>query len=538
MEREGAALIAFGLPPRSRHGKPIAIPPERPFLIKLFEGLLAIGGRIAIAVPLFLLITGLLEPAWIWLVAGLFLLIVTSGEAIKLSRTGGIGELKEKLHREEGEPRGRGRPIGPDGLKRRYEMLFAMEDERRDRITGMLMWWLIIPALIYAVWAWSEPVIGWRNPLHGTQVVTMAMSTWLVLKLSRVPPYNPRRRTQVRVMLTLLVPAVLLAGLWIRHPYLRPGYPDAARVKVEQLLKKPDIPATQYHVAALVEYAHELEARGEIQRAGELLNMATMVDVTDPALQEAFGRFLGRHEPAGVDAIFYRRAADLRSGAALQVSDEPYQLDHAETLPLLAPDSPRGHSLVLVADSQTPVAVLDVVGSVLRRELGVPVYRHPQQVDLSGVQGRQDRRGNKVQLGIDQVWNAMAAQIPLPEFEPRQHLLITARDLHGSGRNYLYNAPVGPQGGLVSYHRLGKHEDPLNDRDLLDDLCKQALATTIKSLTIYPCPDPRDVTAYVNGPLQLARKGRHPLPATLTAYRFGVARWAVELGRAEERGGR
>lgn len=57
------------------------------------------------------------------------------------------------------------------------------------------------------------------------------------------------------------------------------------------------------------------------------------------------------------------------------------------------------------------------------------------------------------------------------------------------------------------------------------------ISTVIKSLIIYPSPDPRDVTAYVNGTFQLSWKGRRPLPATLTAYREQIRRWSHGMKR-------
>lgn len=66
---------------------------------------------------------------------------------------------------------------------------------------------------------------------------------------------------------------------------------------------------------------------------------------------------------------------------------------------------------------------------------------------------------------------------------------------------------------------LGNTTKPPTNKALLNSLSKQALSTVLKSVIIYPSPDPRDVTAYVNGPFQLARKGRRPLPATLATYR-------------------
>ena len=532
MEREGT-LAGFGLPRPFQSGKTPAISPPRTFPLLFCEVFLIGGGRIAAAVLLVLLGLGVIATPWIWLVLALFLLALTLDGLLRIMRMRKFEAAEiDYLGKEKELKRLDGMALDK-ALKQLDSRVFYNLDARRSIAAGIVLWWIVTPALLFAVWAWTEPVIGWINPLDGLQVCLIAVGVFGFAAAGAAHVMQPRKRTRWRLFLSLAVLALLFSGIWVRHPYLRPGYPDPLRVKVEQLLKKPDIHATQYHSGVLVEYARELEAKGETRKAGEFFSMATKVDVTNPDFQDAFADFLSRHASAGADAVFRRRAAELRSGVALKASEGPYQLDDAAILPVLGPDSPRGHALVLVADLQTPVELLDVVGSVLRKELGVEVYRHPQQVDFSKVAGRRGS-GDDPQIRIDDAWRELASQIPLPRSVPRQHIVITARDLYGEGRNYLFSSPTGPFGGVVSYHRLGKREDPCHDPDLLDKLCKQSLATAIKSLTIYPCPDSRDVTAYVNGPFQLQRKGRRPLPATLEAYRFGIARWTTELAREEK----
>ncbi|WP_035612269.1 hypothetical protein [Haloferula sp. BvORR071] len=502
-----------------------AISAKRPFLILFCELVPIAGGGFAAAGFLALIGLGLIAPPWIWVAAGLFMMSLTLSGILSFLRMRRGSDLKADKSDEFDDE-------DSEFLRRTSHPIYG-EQARRDLLAGIAMWWVAVPALIFGVWAWSEPVLDWSNPLDWRQVLCIAAGVLLFAKLGSAHLLEPQKRTWLRAILAVAVVAVLVAGLWERHPYLLPGYPDAARVKVEQLFKSGDLKSYHYHTAALTKYAQELEGKGEIQKAGDLFNIASRVDVTDAGLQENFAKFLTRHAPAGEDAVFYQRAAEIRSGAALKASREPYAIDPHGPLPMLMPDSPLEHAVVLVADQDTSPELLDLVGHVLGDELKLPVYRYPLGVDFSKVAGR-GRGEDGPQMRIDQAWAAVAAQIPISPLEPRQYLVITVRDLYADGVNYLYNSATIPGCGIASYQRLGKRYDPCNDRDLLEALCKQSLATVIKSLTLYPCPDLRDVTAYVDGPSQLGRKGRHALPATLSAYRYEAENWAAARRKARE----
>lgn len=326
-----------------------------------------------------------------------------------------------------------------------------------------------------------------------------------------------------------VVVMVAAASLYLRHPYLLPGYPDATRIRAARVLAAGNIVTTQHHSGALVAYALELEQAGQIQKAGDLLNLASRCDGTNPEIQETFADFLKRHGRPGEDAMYRKLAADLRSGDALKVSDTAYDFDHSTPLPLFSNDMPAGHAVVLVADRDTPPELLDLLGSVLRTELGVAVYRHPTVVDIKATSRR--RGLTSKQVSIEDAWKEASAQLEAQRTGPHQFLVVTACDLFAPGANFLYSSPTSPGNGIVSYARLGSVKSPATDRKLLDSLCKQTISTVIKSLIIYPSPDPRDVTAYVNGSFQLSRKGRRPLPATLTAYREQIRRWSYGMKR-------
>lgn len=45
--------------------------------------------------------------------------------------------------------------------------------ERRDAVLKIFSWWLALPALLFAVWAWSEPVVGWYHTLHLPTAIVM-----------------------------------------------------------------------------------------------------------------------------------------------------------------------------------------------------------------------------------------------------------------------------------------------------------------------------------------------------------------------------
>jgi hypothetical protein len=310
---------------------------------------------------------------------------------------------------------------------------------------------------------------------------------------------------------------VAAASVCLRHPYILPNYPEATKTRAERVLAAGNIVTIQPHAGALVDYARELEHSAQIQKAGELLHLASRCDGTNPDIQETYADFLQRHGRPGDDQAPRKLAADLRSGVALKVSGAPYDFGTVTPLPLFATHTAPGHAVVLVADRETPTALLDAVGSVLRTELGVPVFRHPVSVDIETTTRRRGLTSRQVSIG--EAWKEVTSQLDTQWTGPHQYLVVTARDLFAPGANFLYGSTTAPGHGIISYARLGNTAKSATNRALLDSLCKQALSTVLKSVIIYPSPDPRDVTAYVNGAFQLARKGRRPLPATLDSYR-------------------
>lgn len=466
-----------------------------------------------------LLLLGVVDSLWVWGAVVLFLVSLTAEALLRSMEKFSPGSDLETEHGDE-----LWTPLAVE-LQRR-------EAEQKDARWKVIAWWLALPCLLFGVWAWFEPVVGWYHSLRLPAAVIVGGGVLLLMLPDKAFRHQARKRTALRSSVAALIITASLVGLAVRHPYLIPGFRDANRVRAERLLSPPNIVAIQHHSYALVRYGLELESSGEIQKAGDLLQLAARVDGTNPDAQEAFADFLKRRAPSGQDEIYRKLAADLRSGVALAVSSRGYQLDASEPLPVLGNESTAKHAIVLVADKETPSELLDILGSVLGKELGVAVYRHPQMVDIRGVT-RQSGMTSR-QVGINEAWQEAAGQLPARKPGCHQYLVVTKRDLFAPGTNFLYSSATVPGSAIVSYHRFGNADRPCEDRGLLDSLCKQALSATIKSLTIYPSPDPRDVTAYVNGAFQLSRKGRRPLPATLVAYREQIARWEAAarlLGR-------
>jgi hypothetical protein len=478
----------------------------------------AAGIKIILMLGVGLLLGGVVPAQGVWIVTALFLLSLTARGLLKLRSQPQFERDLDEFEASEGW-----RPL-PAEVDR-------VAAERRDEILKILTWWLALPCLLFGVWAWFEPVIDWYHTFRLPAAVIVGAGVLLLLWPDKAFRFRVRKRTIVRSSLAAAIIAATTVSLHVRHPYLIPGYPDANRVRAERVLFPPNIVAIQHHSGILTDYARDLEAAGQIQKAGDLLQLAARADNTNAELQEKFADFLKRHGRPGEDVAYRKLASDLRSGAALAVSTDEYQLDHPAPLPLLEAASPRTHAIVLVADRETPPELLDILGSVLGRELGVQVYRHPQAVDITGT----TRSSGLIvrQVHIEEAWKEVAAQLPPPPWGCHQYLVVTKRDIFAEGANFLYSAPTAFGSAIVSYNRLGNANTPVSDRKLQDTLCKQSLSTVIKSLGVYPSSDPRDVTAYVNGAIQLARKGRRPLPATLTAYQQQVLRWetAVKAGK-------
>ena len=480
----------------------------------LLTAVSAVGTRVLGGMLGGLVLAGIAPASLVWVAAVLFLVQVTFVEVLKLWDFNKPPQVTGEV--DEADLGGFEPPLPlPDPSR--------IAVERRDSVLKIFTWWIALPALLFAVWAWSEPVVGWYHTLHLPTAIVIAAGIFLLNWPDRAFRREPKKRTWVRSAMAAAVVITAATSLYLRHPYVMPGYPEATRIRAERVLAEGNIVTFQDHAGALVAYALELEQAGQIQMAGDLLNLSSRCDGTNPEIQETFADFLERHGQPGEDAIYRKLAADLRSGDAMKVSGEGYDFEHATPLPVFAGNIPTGHAVVLVADRNTPSGLLDLVGSVLRTELGVTVYRHPKVIDIETTTRR--RGLTSEQVSIDDAWKEATAQLGEKRAGPHQFLVVTARDLFAPGANFLYSSPTSPGNGIISYARFGRLKDPASDRILLDALCKQAISTVIKSLTIYPSPDPRDVTAYVNGAFQQSRKGRRPLPATLTAYREQVRRW-------------
>ena len=434
----------------------------------------------------------------------------------------------------EGILRLRARPVWPgecsiesefrDGSKLApFELIYPTEEENRDTILKVLGWWLALPSLIFAAWAWSEPVVDWYSTLRvpaiafvGIGMVALALpDLW---KSTTLPV-----RTVVRFGIALSFLIFAAGSVYLRHPYLISGYPNAHRLKAERILSTGNIVAIQRHAGVLAECAADFETGGEIDKARTLLNLAARADNTNSEILLQFADFLQRHGKPGEDTAYREIAARADSPIISDEFSSPYDFSATKVLKSFFPNTSTRHRLVLIADRNVPVELLDKIGSVIADELEVEVLRLNQPI---GIHGETRRSGIlSSQISIEEAWKEVASQLPRGLRPPDQLLVITSRDLFAPGANYLYGSPAILGGGIVSYARLGNAKEPASDEKLLDSLCKQSLSTVLKSLIIYPSPDSRDVTAYVNGPFQQSRKGRRPMPATLFAYRESIKAW-------------
>lgn len=490
----------------------------------------------------FLMWRGSLRESWLWAVVALALITITVEGILSVTK---FQEL---------------RAAGWDGSEpgatifreRKSERLRRMgqhfEEFRHEWITRIIASWLTLPVLVIAVWARTEPVLDWVNNLRVEQVFFMVAGATALALIDLSFPFELQKRAVLRWAGVLALWLALTTAILDRHPYLLPGWPEAKRLKAEHALAASDIRTTQRHAWALVDYGSQLESQGRIQEAGDLLRTAALLDSTDPGLQEACADFLKRHGTPGEDAAYHKLAADLRSGAASQASDQPYHFEDAPPLPILTANAPPSHAIVLVADKVAPQSMLEILGKVLRAELGVPVYLYPERTGIEQVaRGRGPKEPGSF-VYVNEAWKKTLTHLPNPPWSgSRQYLIVTEWDIDDDGRGFVYGAKVAPGAGIVSYGRLipewpnlsdgryrswRKREKFREDHRLLDNLCKQSLATVIQTFTLYPSPDFRDVTAYPYGRGQLDRIGRRPLPATLAAYRRELASWqAVELAK-------
>ncbi|WP_265594776.1 hypothetical protein [Haloferula sp. BvORR071] len=491
------------------------------------------GSLLAACIVVFLLGDGRLGELWVWFAVALVLVsLATEGifQVLKLRELRAMGWVGS-------EPGMVTYGLREPERSKRGELYYA--EERQEWKVRIIARCIALPALVYAVWVWTEPVLGWSNRTSPEQVMLMVIGAVVLAGIDRIFADYPRKAAFLRNSPVAAFLVLIMGGIYERHPYLLPNNPEAKRDKAERLIAWGDSVATQRHVAALADYGNQLEAEGKIREAGEMLQMAARVDNTDAGLQDAYADFLEQHGKPEEEAIYRKLAADLRSGAALQVSNAPYQLDDAPALPLLTANTPPGHAIVMVADALVPRKELDALGAVLRKELVVPVYLHPQVIHQGSVGSRRSEP-NREKLYAQEQWKvALSCMIEPPWQASRQYLVVVGFQTFQQGREFVCGVTVAPAAAVVHYQRLAGDQIPGSDARLWDELCKTSIAAAIRTFTIYPCPDTRDVTAQVYWRRDLEKLGRRPLPATLGAYRREVARWqAKELPRAREKSAR
>lgn len=483
-----------------------------------------------------LVLKGVASAPYIWLAAGFFLVGKSLARIVELfDRRPSDEEMRateqtlrqsyaEELRQAEEEGRADETFSIDTSIDRWRESINAElgPAERREIFSDLALWWGSLPLWMYAGWALTAPVLG-RYGSFRWQQAGFVLVGLLLLHFSTHGCVSTRQRVRRRTRLLAGMFLFAAACIVLRHPYIIPGYPDAAKTRAERVLAARDIVTWQQHAAALLPYARELEDAGSIQKAGEIFFLALRADSTDPGILEACIGFCER-QGAWQDAAEIRRL-HRQLEEAIEPGDQPdYRWECAEhPLPVLPAGFQTHHAICLIADTSSPAHLIDVLGRILEDELHIPVYRKDGSISLVET----DRRSGLLsrQISVERVAQSVQELIPRAQHPPVQYLVITAREIYSPGANFLYNASFLTGHGVVSYAQWSTPDKILQDREALRLTVKALLSTVIKSMGVWPSPDRRDVTCYVNGQAQMERKGLRPLPPTRFQYHQAVKQW-------------
>ena len=396
---------------------------------------------------------------------------------------------------------------------------------------GLVAFALLIPAALALstrpfVFAPSE--WGWLPP--AVAVASLGLYAWPLLRPASA---IARRRALWWTLPAIPAAAVVLVGIARWHPYLNPLRPDREKLAAERVLSlRSNIVAGAY-AGWVVAYARTLEAQGDAAHARWLYRESLRLD---PQQEEARRRLtaLAASDPTGTTAAAEPGPAPYRPGADPHLplwaaDDRLVPLARCRLDAGLAAVERTG--VVIVRAGAVPDWLVDVVGTVLGRELSLPVCVAETAVilpDSTRVRG----------LLIGDQWSVQSlrqafGQQPLPT-SPVMYVVLTGVNIYEPGANFLFSRSH-PWGPVVSFAQFGDADLP--NLAVANRAAKAALGGLLKSFGVPMSPDVDCVTSYSKTLREFDAKGNRPSVASFGAYRRALVardrRWAARQRSAQ-----
>jgi predicted Zn-dependent protease len=316
--------------------------------------------------------------------------------------------------------------------------------------------------------------------------------------------------------------AAVVAGVAFQHPYLNPLREERAKLAADRVLSLRENVEAGRHADWVFGYAQALERSGDLEEAAQYYRGGLHLAPQDEAAHARLRALEQRLAP--------RRAAiaDPRPLAGELAPHAFAQLPFWRGVP--ARESPPACRLdaslarldattvVIVRVGEVPARIVNAVGDVIERELGLPTCLAADGIELPAptrVRGVVFGR----QWGVVSVAEAFFARVGTLPRAPARLLLVTGADIYDGDSNYVFSS-TWSWGAVLSYARYERFGTP--EQTLEHRTAKQALGALLKSFGLPPSPDPDCVTSYTNGIEQFDAKGNRPNTETFVAFRQRV----------------
>jgi predicted Zn-dependent protease len=343
-----------------------------------------------------------------------------------------------------------------------------------------------------------------------------------------------------------IIPLVILVytGVTTHHPYLDLRRPDRVQLRAERVVSLGSTVQAASHTDWVVEYAAELEAQGELERAADLYRKAARLAPQVKFINERLAAHEHKLNPGLGEADVQPR--DPRNRARGIPPDE------FARLPFWIPDGPTvevpscsvdgsleevsGTTVVLVTVGDVPFQVTNAIGDVLHLELGLSSCRaqeSPVLPDATRFRGVVFGR----QWSIESLVKNFHQWVqPVPN-APLRFLLVTGVDIYSQDSSFVFSGTYS-WGAVLSYARLGDVDGEWET--VRHRTAKQAIGSLLKSFDLPPSSDPNCVTSYSNGVPQFDAKGNRPNTETFLRFREKVdaedRRWRAYRARKSLKG--
>jgi predicted Zn-dependent protease len=265
-------------------------------------------------------------------------------------------------------------------------------------------------------------------------------------------------------------------------------------------------------------YARQLEGEGSKDQAIDYYRAGLRLDPTDG---DARAR-LAVLEGGEVAAVADPRTDPNNPLTPDEIAEIPVWTEEDSAPPLerraVSRDLARlpETTAVLIPVGEVPDWLIDALGLVIQRELGIPTVAASRAVELPPhtrfrglVFGRQWDQYSLVQAFHHQLLSGDSYNTPA------KWILVTGVDIYSDDANFLFSR-THPWGAVVSYARLGDLADRVQ---LIQRMGKNTLGAFVKSFGVPVSTDPNCVTSYTRNLAEFDAKGNRPSAQSLQLLR-------------------